>query len=252
MLQSSFFVDKRVWICQEYLNEGSSRTLKVTDSTFKLVHICNSKDYNKTIRGDDMSTGEKLALLRKKKGITQEELSEILEVSRQSVSRWEQDAAFPETDKLIKLSRLFECSIDYLLSDSSAKEENSAVCASADGCRSFIRGCGYFFLATSADNQPKLRPFGMIHSSGGSLFIATDRRKQVYRELSQNPRIEIGAYNLHTRRWIRITGRAEPEHSIPIKEEMVSMYPSLKQRYPDEEEMFLAVFKLTMDQVGIF
>ena len=92
----------------------------------------------------------------------------------------------------------------------------------------------------------------MIHSSGGSLFIATDRRKQVYRELSQNPRIEIGAYNLHTRRWIRITGRAEPEHSIPIKEEMVSMYPSLKQRYPDEEEMFLAVFKLTMDQVGIF
>lgn len=43
-----------------------------------------------------MTTGEKLALLRKKKGMTQEELAEALQVSRQSVSRWEMDAAFPE------------------------------------------------------------------------------------------------------------------------------------------------------------
>ena len=59
-----------------------------------------------------MTTGEKLALLREKKGITQEKLSEILNVSRQSVSRWETDISFPETDKLIKLSKLFECSTD--------------------------------------------------------------------------------------------------------------------------------------------
>ncbi len=64
-----------------------------------------------------MTTGEKLAFLRKKKGITQEQLSEQVGVSRQSVSRWEIDAAFPETDKLIKLSRLFECSIDFLLNN---------------------------------------------------------------------------------------------------------------------------------------
>ena len=45
-----------------------------------------------------MTTGEKLAALRKRKGITQERLSEILKVSRQSVSRGEMDIAFPETD----------------------------------------------------------------------------------------------------------------------------------------------------------
>lgn len=72
-----------------------------------------------------MTTGEKLALLRKKKGMTQEELSEALQVSRQSVSRWEMDAAFPETDKLIKLSKLFECSIDFLLNDSIQESEKS-------------------------------------------------------------------------------------------------------------------------------
>ena len=61
-----------------------------------------------------MTTGEKIAALRKKNGITQEQLAEILKVSRQSVSRWEMDIAFPETEKLIKLSRLLGCSIDFL------------------------------------------------------------------------------------------------------------------------------------------
>ena len=64
--------------------------------------------------GNIMTTGEKIAVLRKKKNLTQEQLSEILKVSRQSVSRWEMDTAFPETEKLIKLSKLLDCSIDYL------------------------------------------------------------------------------------------------------------------------------------------
>ena len=64
-----------------------------------------------------MTTGEKLATLRKRKGITQEQLAEILQVSRQSVSRWEMDAAFPETEKLVKLGKLLGCSIDFLLDE---------------------------------------------------------------------------------------------------------------------------------------
>ncbi len=64
-----------------------------------------------------MTTGEKLAALRRKKAMTQEQLAEYLGVARQSVSRWEMDAAFPETEKLIRLSRLLDCSIDYLLND---------------------------------------------------------------------------------------------------------------------------------------
>ena len=62
-----------------------------------------------------MTTGEKLQSLRKQNNYTQEELAEIMNVSRQSISKWESDVAFPETEKLITLSKLYHCSIDYLL-----------------------------------------------------------------------------------------------------------------------------------------
>lgn len=198
-----------------------------------------------------MTTGEKLALLRKKGGMTQEELSEILNVSRQSVSRWEMDIAFPETDKLIKLSKLFGSSIDYLLNDNIQESKEIHTDISISDCCRFIRDCGYFFLATSVDNQPKLRPFGMIYTNDKDLFIATDKRKNVYSDLTKNPQVEIAAYSLHTRKWIRIIGKAEIESSILIKEDMMNVYPLLKQNYLNEAEMFLAIFKLLVDNINI-
>lgn len=64
-----------------------------------------------------MTTGEKLAKLRREHNYTQEQLAEIIGVSRQSISKWESDGAFPETEKLIQLSRMYNCSIDYLLKE---------------------------------------------------------------------------------------------------------------------------------------
>ena len=62
-----------------------------------------------------MSFGENLQRLRKEKGMSQERLAEILEVSRQAISKWESNTAYPETEKLIALSNLFGVSIDYLI-----------------------------------------------------------------------------------------------------------------------------------------
>ena len=64
-----------------------------------------------------MSLGEKLSKLRKEYNYTQEQLADILGVSRQSISKWESDIAYPETDKLIELGKLFDCSMDYLLKE---------------------------------------------------------------------------------------------------------------------------------------
>ncbi len=62
-----------------------------------------------------MTTGEKITSCRKKIGLTQTELAEKLGVTRQAVSRWESDVSFPETDKLVSMSKLFGCSVDWLL-----------------------------------------------------------------------------------------------------------------------------------------
>ncbi len=64
-----------------------------------------------------MTLGEKLSKLRKEYNYTQEQLADILGVSRQSISKWESNIAYPETDKLIKMGKLFECSMDYLLNE---------------------------------------------------------------------------------------------------------------------------------------
>ena len=62
-----------------------------------------------------MTTGEKIQSLRKKQGLTQEQLAQNLGVSRQAVSRWELDEALPETANLLPLAKALGCSIDWLL-----------------------------------------------------------------------------------------------------------------------------------------
>ena len=64
-----------------------------------------------------MIFAEKLVRLRKKAGWSQEELAEQMNVSRQSVSKWEGAQSVPDLEKMIRLSRLFGVSTDYLLKD---------------------------------------------------------------------------------------------------------------------------------------
>ena len=64
-----------------------------------------------------MKFGDKLYELRKKNGYSQEELADKLGVSRQSVSKWESNSTYPETDKIIQIANLFDCSMDDLIND---------------------------------------------------------------------------------------------------------------------------------------
>lgn len=62
-----------------------------------------------------MTLGEKITALRKDRNYSQEDLADILKVSRQAISKWENDSAIPDIEKIVILARLFHCSVDYLL-----------------------------------------------------------------------------------------------------------------------------------------
>lgn len=88
-----------------------------------------------------MTVGEKIVQLRTGMNISQEQLSEIIGVSRQSVSKWEMDQALPQIDKVLQLAELFHVSLDELLLDkieinrSSVKEPRKNKYFGTDGFR---------------------------------------------------------------------------------------------------------------------
>ena len=69
-----------------------------------------------------MSFGENLQFLRKQKNITQEQLAERLEVSRQSVSKWESSQSYPEMEKLLQICSMFHCNMDTLMQGDVSKD----------------------------------------------------------------------------------------------------------------------------------
>ena len=79
-----------------------------------------------------MTIGEKLTKLRREQNLTQEQFAELLHVSRQSVSKWELGTAYPETEKLIRIGKLFDVSLDYLLKDEIESMDVNLASASED------------------------------------------------------------------------------------------------------------------------
>lgn len=69
-----------------------------------------------------MNLGEKIFKLRKEKGLSQEALAEKVGTTRQAISKWENNQGFPETEKLLLLSNIFEVSVDFLLKDEKSIE----------------------------------------------------------------------------------------------------------------------------------
>lgn len=64
-----------------------------------------------------MTLGEKLKEIRKRFGLSQEQLAEVMNVSRQAITKWENDGGIPDVSNLQELSKVFGITVDYLLND---------------------------------------------------------------------------------------------------------------------------------------
>ncbi len=79
-----------------------------------------------------MKLAGKLFELRKEKGWSQEKLAEQINVSRQSISKWESGQVLPEIEKIIELSKIFLVTTDYLLLDENSEKSSTAVILEED------------------------------------------------------------------------------------------------------------------------
>lgn len=72
-----------------------------------------------------MSFAEKIYALRTQAGLSQASFAEKLQVSRQTVSKWELGTSYPEIDKLVAISDMFHVTTDYLLKDQPASQDEA-------------------------------------------------------------------------------------------------------------------------------
>jgi uncharacterized pyridoxamine 5'-phosphate oxidase family protein len=97
----------------------------------------------------------------------------------------------------------------------------------------FLKKCGTYYLATMDGDQPRVRPFGTVDIFEGKLYIQTGRFKNVAKQISVNPKVEICAYDGD--KWLRVEATAVDDNRVAVKEHMLDNYPSLKARYKAED-----------------
>lgn len=97
-----------------------------------------------------MNLGEEIYKLRKEKSLSQESLAELVGTTRQAIGKWENNQGYPETEKLLLLSNVFEVSVDYLLKDESSESmsDEKGYYVSKEMAVGYIanekKGCKYF------------------------------------------------------------------------------------------------------------
>ena len=97
----------------------------------------------------------------------------------------------------------------------------------------FLKKCGAYFIATVEGDQPRVRPFGTAEIFEGRLYIQTGKVKDVYKQLTANPKAEICAFN--GTEWIRISCELVPDERIEAKKDMLDKNPMLRRMYDESD-----------------
>ena len=93
----------------------------------------------------------------------------------------------------------------------------------------FLKDAGTYYLATVEGDQPRVRPFGTIDVFEGKLYIQTGKKKDVSRQIHDNPKIEICAFKDGV--WLRVAAKAAADDRIEAQQHMLDAYPSLQGMY---------------------
>lgn len=105
----------------------------------------------------------------------------------------------------------------------------------------FLQESGIFYLATTEGAQPRVRPFGAVFEYEGKLYIATNNTKRCFKQMLENPKVEISAMNKKGQ-WIRVTGEVVDDNRHEVKEVAFEAVPSLKRMYSIDDGIFAVLY----------
>lgn len=154
-----------------------------------------------------MNLGEKLFKLRKEKGLSQEALAEQVGTTRQAISKWENNQGYPETEKLLQLSNLFEVTTDFLLKDDKSIGDTSekGYYVSRETARGYLAGekktgkyiglallfwalSGIPYVMFSANTSWRMLGMAVCILLGiGAIVLGMFQEQEEYRVLKQEP-----------------------------------------------------------------
>jgi uncharacterized pyridoxamine 5'-phosphate oxidase family protein len=105
----------------------------------------------------------------------------------------------------------------------------------------FLKESGTFYLATTEGDQPRVRPFGAVFEYEGNLYITTNNTKKCFKQMMENPKIEISGMN-KSGQWIRVSGEVANDDRREVKEFALNAVPSLRRMYSVDDGIFSVLY----------
>lgn len=98
----------------------------------------------------------------------------------------------------------------------------------------FLKECGVYYLATINNGKPRVRPFGTAEIFEGHFYIQTGKSKNVYKQIKENPNIELCAFK--DGKWIRVEGKLIEDDRVEAKKDMLDKNPNLRGMYNELDD----------------
>lgn len=107
----------------------------------------------------------------------------------------------------------------------------------------FLRDCGTFYLATAEGDQPRVRPFGAVCAFESRLYFVTNNQKDVYKQMKENPRVEI--CGMHKGKWMRVAGTVEEDLRREARVAMMDANEKALSSMYTVDDNLMTVFRFT-------
>lgn len=145
---------------------------------------------------------ENLKKLRTNKGLSQEQLSEIIDVSRQSISKYESGVTQPSFDKLIAIAKYFDVSIDFLLlsennnNSATVKSDKITITSHLDSLKTFASVASYYaFTISKIIGSNANGPQAVVWGTYDSGLFGDKRQMLAYYRSFEDAKKEISSIN---------------------------------------------------------